>query len=46
MLKTKGTKEDMEDSDNVLDEEELIEQEKVDDEFEFTNRLIQEKVYM
>jgi len=36
----------MEDSDNVLDEEELIEQEKVDDEFEFTNRLIQEKVYM
>ena len=46
MLKTQGTKEEMEDSDNILDEQELIENEKVDDEFEFTNRLIQEKVLM
>ena len=46
MLKTKGTKEEMEDSDNVMGEDELIENEKVEDEFEFTNRLIQEKVFM
>ena len=46
MLKTKGTPEEMEDSDNVMCESDMIENERVEDEFEFTNRLIQEKVYM
>ena len=46
MLKTKGTKEEMEDSDLIMGEDEMIENEKCEDEFEFTNRLIQEKVYM
>ena len=34
MLKTEGTKEECEDSDNILDEQEQIENEKVEDEFE------------